>query len=228
MKMLKNIIFCFFVLISFPAILRSAPLTIELPDHLEPLSIYPTKWLVPYKRQIRSQLKLDSPYILQMLVLPSFSGEYAVRLHGKRREQKIEDMGNVFLTYSIAKTSIWDSMPENNGGKTQKNVVVNSITVDFPKPLAKSLVKIWTRMLQRTRDAENDYGACDGTTYEFSMLDMSGQTWSPQQQKSPLLFVELGEALIAYCKAAPADRLTAEETIEKKASQLTKYLNAHR
>ena len=154
--------------------------------------------------------------------------EYVVRLHGNKDDRDIAAAEKCFLTYSIADKSIWYSMPENNDEKIQKEVAVSVSTVEFPKPLAKRLEQLWARMLQRSRYPDVSNARSDGTTYEFGMCGMYGETWSPQERKSPLLFVELGQALVAYCKAAPSDRPSAEESIEKKAAQLTKYLNAHR
>jgi hypothetical protein len=211
------------------AIARAAdevPLPRE-PDHLVPVAPYPGDWRVRYSDQLRSRFKLDSRFFAQMVVQPSFSGEYVVRLHGAKDDRHFDRTKNFFLTYSAANTNIWYSMPENNDKRKQQKVVVSVITVEFPTPQATRIQQLWKRMLLRTRYPEASSAGLDGTTYEFATWHVYGETWSPQERKSPLLFVELGESLIGYCKASPAERSTAIKEIENQAAQLEKYLDEH-
>ncbi|MEO6786095.1 MAG: hypothetical protein ABI318_08175 [Chthoniobacteraceae bacterium] len=164
-----------------------------------------------------------------MVVTPSFSGEYAVRLHGAKGDRKIETAEKLFLTYSAADKNIADSMPLNRQlekDKRQQKVKITEKTVEFPKPLATRVMQLFERMIQQTSYGVDEEGA-DGTTYEFGIWRAYGETWSPRENTSPQLFVELGESLISYCKAAPADRPAGEKEIENKAAQLEKYLNEH-
>lgn len=206
------------------------PPKIREPDHLVPVDPYPGDKGIRYSDQIRTRFKRDSLFQLQMLVRPSFTPEYVVRMHGDGKNPwNLSDSEKVFLTYSIADKSIWHSMPETNKKKEQREVTVSTKTADLPKPLAMRLHKLWGRMLLRTRypDPDTSYGGFDGDTYEFAMWCRYGEIWSPSQRQSPLLFVELGNSLIAYCKAAPAERPAASKAIEDKATQLEKYLEEH-
>ena len=84
------------------------------------------------------------------------------------------------------------------------------------KEVIALLQQLWKRMLLRTRYPEASSAGLDGTTYEFATWHVYGETWSPQERKSPLLFVELGESLIGYCEATPAERSAAIKEIENK------------
>ncbi len=118
-------------------------------------------------------------------------------------------------------------MPENNEEKKQKKVKAATVAVDFPKELAGRVQQLWKRLLLRMRYPEEPSRGLDGETYEFTVDGMYGETWSPQERKSPLLFVELGESLIAYGKANPEGRSAAAKAIEDKAAELEKYLDEH-
>ena len=197
------------------------------PDHLVPVDPYPDGWCIRYNDQIRSRFKLDSFFFAQMVVRPSFSGEYVVRLHGGKDDNNITTAEKFFLTYSAADKNIWYSMPENNDKKKQQKVTIAVTSVEFPKPLTKRIYQLWQRMLLRTRYPEQSSRGADGTTFEFGIWCVYGETWSPDERKSPLLFVELGDSLIGYCKAAPAERPAAAKEVEDKATQLDKYLDEH-
>lgn len=219
--------------LAIPAEAVDEPFEIVEPDHLVPLDPHPGDWDIRYSKQVRSRLKLDDqPYDLQMLVRPSFSPEYVVRIYGfSSRVSK-----TLVVTYTSAEKSIWYSMPENNQERKQKDVPVSTKLAELPNPLATRVYKVWERMLRRTRYPQVPHQGLDGTTYEFSfsrvygditMLTAYGEIWSPSERKSPLLFIELGESLIAYCKAWPAEQSTAAQAIEEKAKQLEKYLDSH-
>jgi hypothetical protein len=181
-------------------------LVLHEPDHLVPVDPYPGDWHVRYSDQICARFKLAPEYDLQMLVRPSFSAEYVVRLYSDKKNPCDSSAAEkVFLRYSIADKSIFYSMPENNLKKKRQKITVSTTTIDFPKALSARLHDLWERMLLRTRYPEEPNGGLDGTTYEFAMWCVYGETWSPNERKSPLLFIELGESLIGYCKAAPEE-----------------------
>lgn len=208
----------------FAGITRDSEVSHE-PDHLVPVNPYPSDWHICYSDQLRSRFNLDSFFFAQMVVRPSFSGEYVVRLHGRKDENRFDKTTKFFLTYSAADKSIWYSMPENNNTNKQPKVSIVTVTFEIPESLAGRIQHLWQRMLLRTRYPEEAGGGLDGVTYEFGIWGVYGETWSPRERKSPLLFIELGESLIAYCKAAPAQRPAAATEIENKAAQLEKYLN---
>lgn len=225
---IRYMFLAFVLALPFSALAADESSAFHEPDHLVPVDPYPGDWHIRYSDQIRSRFKLAPFFFAQMVVCPSFSGEYVVRLHGAKDDNDINTTERFFLTYSAADKSIWCSMPENNDKKKQQKVSIAVTTVEFPKPLAKQIYQLWRRMLLLTRYPEQDSTGNDGTTFEFGVWCVYGETWSPNERKSPLLFVELGDSLIGYCKAAPAERPAAAKEVEDKAARLEKYLNEHR
>jgi len=198
-------------------------------DHLVPVDPYPGDWSVRYSDKLRKLFVLEPPFSFRMLVRPSFSAEYVVSMINNPEDPGDSNNANkLIIKYSIADKSIWYSMPENNEEKKEKAVTVDSKFVEFPKAQGTRLYKIWNRMLRQTRYPEGyGDGGLDGTTYEFSTWCAYGEVWSPTARKSPLLFIELGESLIAYCKATDEERVSAMKNIEAKAAKLEKYLDQH-
>jgi hypothetical protein len=215
---------------SWLKVLQSDPAVLQEPDHLVPVDPHPGEWSTRYTADLRSRLKLDRYFFAQMVVRPSFSGEYAVQLHGSEDEGHLpfELATKFFLTWSAAGESIWYASPENNEAHQQKAVTVTTTTAELPKPLATRIAQMWRRMLLQTHYPEEEATGLDGVVWEFGAWGRYGETWSPSQRKSPLLLIELGDSLIRYCKAAPAERTAAAKEIEKKAAQLEEYLNKHR
>ncbi|RYD50038.1 MAG: hypothetical protein EOP85_00400 [Verrucomicrobiaceae bacterium] len=198
------------------------------PDHLVPFDGDPADWKVRYAGQLRKRLGLESPFYIEMLVQPSFSPEYAVSLIGgpywgadPASEEKLT------LRYSIGDKSIWYSIPENNKEKVQKEVTVETKTVDFPKAQGVRIHKLWDRMIGRVRFPEEVNSGLDGTTFAFATRRGRGEVWSPQSRKSPLLLVELGHGLIDYCKAPEEKRADVLKEIVVKIGRLEKYLDEH-
>ncbi|HEY2573260.1 MAG TPA: hypothetical protein VGH65_04295 [Verrucomicrobiaceae bacterium] len=68
-------------------------------DHLVPVHPYPSDWHIRYNDQVRRLFKLAPPFYLQMLVLPSFTPEYVVRMHGNEKNPwDINEADQVFLS----------------------------------------------------------------------------------------------------------------------------------
>lgn len=197
------------------------------PDHLAPVNPYPGDWHLPYTTLLRSKLKMDAPYFARMVMMPSFAGESVVRLHGSEKDREISETEKIFLTYSHAEQNLWYSMPENNEEKVQKDVKITTTTVSFPKADAMRLLSLWNRMILRTRVRAEETHLLDGTTFEFATQRGYGETSSPRERHSPLLFVELGGSLIDYCKSEPEKRKAQLKEIESKADELERYLNVH-
>lgn len=202
------------------------------PDHLLPVDPHPGNWHDRYTKQLNEHFKLDEAFEARMLVRPSFDAEYLISLHREKKDSDdpfSKEKENYQLTYSCStgEKNIWYSMPENNKQKEQKKVTVSVTTTGLPKDLALRVLKVWGQMMRKTSYNSPEIKGCDGTTYEFSMPGMFGETWSPQQRKSPLLFIELGSSLIEYCKADDAGRAAAKKSIEDKAAALELYLSKH-
>ena len=227
---LRDLSFALFLAVTIDARPAEEPRVVLEHDHLVPVNPYWGDWHDRYTKELQSLLKLDSNsyFFAQMVVRPSFSGEYAIRLHGAKGDTNIEETEKLFLTYSAASTNIFYAMAENNEKNKQQKVTIAHTTFELPKPLATRIYELWSRMLLRTRFPEGSKEAGDdGTTYEFGIWCRYGETWSPQERKSPLLFVELGESLISYCKATSAERPAAAKEIETRAAELETYLTAH-
>ncbi|MEO7097859.1 MAG: hypothetical protein ABI162_00750 [Luteolibacter sp.] len=163
-----------------------------------------------------------------MVLRPSFDGESSLILHGGEQRQEFSATEKFFLTYSLAEKNLWYSMPENNEEKKQKEINVTVTTVPVPKPMAVRLCSIWNRMILRTRVPVTSVNGFDGISIEFATQRGYGETWTPMQRKSPLLFVELGESLIDYCKASEEDRKAKLKKVSQKAGKLENYLDAHK
>ncbi|MEP6672902.1 MAG: hypothetical protein ABJF10_27310 [Chthoniobacter sp.] len=72
----------------------------------------------------------------------------------------------------------------------------------------------------------------DGTYFEFGwerpgVGAQYGEAYFPSQAKSPLLFSDVGLALMDYGKAPPSEREAVAKKIEKAAAKLEQYLNKH-
>lgn len=208
-----------------PAVVSPEALNPHEPDHLNPVHPYRSDLSVRYANQLRERFGLDSHFYFRMLVRPSFDAEYAVSLSGDERYHpwKIDSDTKLTLKYVVADKSIWFAMPDNNDEKTQKDVNVTVQTTEMPMALALRLIELWDHMLQGTRYSP-DVGGLDGVTYEFAIWQRFGETWSPHHQKSPLLFVELGESLVELCNAPPENRDFAVKKVEEKAVKLETYL----
>lgn len=192
------------------------------PDHLVPVNPYPGQWLVRYTDELRARLELESSFLAQMVVMPSFSGEYAVRLQSAQDINPTDTSAKFWLTCSAADKNIWQAMAEGNG---EKKVSIAVTKAEISGPLVERIEQLWNRMLYGTRYFETNAAMTDGTTVEFGIWQVYGKTHSPMERKSPALFIALGESLISYCKATPAGRPAAAKEIESKAAQLEQYLN---
>ena len=214
------------------------------PDHLVPVDPHPDEWSVGYSNALQSRLKLHGDYFAQMLVMPSFEGEFAVRLHGSKDDRFLSEAARVFVTYSVADKNIAYSLPPRlevrvpgwRQSRKKERIRVSTTSAEIPKELATRVLRLWEEMLLRTRYEEQSVVSTrdveriirtDGTSFEFSALNAYGETWSPQEPSSPLLLVELGATLINYSKAPAGERPGVMKQIEDKASELEKYLSEH-
>jgi hypothetical protein len=214
------------------------------PDHLVPVDPHPDEWSVGYSSALQLRLKLRGYAFAQMLVMPSFEGEFAVRLHGTKDDRFLSEAGQVFVTYSVADRNIAYSLPPRlefrvpgwRENRKKERIRVSTSSAEIPKELATRVLRLWEEMLLRTRYEEQSVVSTrdveriirtDGTSFEFSALNAYGETWSPQGATSPLLLVELGATLIEYSKAVVSERAGAMKHIEDKATELERYLSEH-
>jgi hypothetical protein len=168
-----------------------------------------------------------------MVILPSFVGESAVRLHPESGDTEMEKVDKVFLTYAIAGENIYFATQPPKPAKKPEEVAVTVTTVEFPKSLALQLYSLWSKMLLRTRYSEEPANVTtDGTLIEFAWEKIGwgylyGQAWFPTRAKSALLFSDLGQALMDFAKSAPKDRVAEAKKIEEAAAKLEEYLRKH-
>lgn len=175
------------------------------PNHLTPIAAYNYDG---YEQAVYKSLIGNKTSGIWMVVLPSFSVEYAVVLY-ENVEYKIKN-GEIVIPPEIIKTewllekvevkqkvSNWKDVgddkyilkiqPTNN--ITRKSISVKE--VDF-----KYIIKAWKTVLQKTRYPEDDtHVLLDGVIYQFySHFNMFGETHSPKTG-IPLKLVELGRML---------------------------------
>ncbi|HWZ92046.1 MAG TPA: hypothetical protein VNW92_24445 [Polyangiaceae bacterium] len=190
-------------------------------------------WLGHYVEAVRSRLTLNSFSYLQMVMTPAFVGESAVRLHPESGDREMEKVDKVFLTYAVASENIYYATQTPKPGKKPEDVSVTVTTIEFPKPLALRLYKLWSKMLLRTRYPQEPLSmVTDGTSIEFGCEKLGwgsvyGEAYFPTRAKSPMLFSDAGLALMDYGKAAPAERAQAAKKIEAAADRLEAYLKKH-
>ena len=214
------------------------------PDHLVPVEAHPDEWSVSYFHTLRTRLKLHRDYFMQMLVMPSFEGEYAVQVHGTKDQRYLSEAEHVFVTYSAADKNIAYSLPPRlefrspgwRADRKKERIHVTTESAEIAKELARRVLRLWEQMLLRTRYEEQSVISSesvervirtDGTSFEFSTPNASGETWYPEKPLSPTLLAELGWCLIHYCKAPPGDRPGWAKQIEDKAGELERYLSEH-
>lgn len=210
----------------------AGPITHQNPDHLEPVNPH-QPWRSAYLEAVRGRLTLNKYSYLQMVMMPAFVPESAVRLHPESGDGEMEKEDKVFLTYAVAGKNIYGATQDIRPPKKPEDVPVTVTTVEFPKPLALRLYQLWSRMLLRTRYPQEPKNmVTDGTFFEFGWEkigwgNLYGEAYFPTQAASLNLFSEVGLALMNYGKAAPAERAATAKTIEQVAARLEAYLDAH-
>lgn len=195
------------------------------PDHLAPLR--PVKdgdWRAPYRAALQTRLGLNSPFFARVTFLNSSEGEACLRLHGPGGQFDYAKTREFFLSYHVAEKSIWYSLPENNDGKKQEEVVVAVYSAPIPKEFAIRLHILWDKMLARTAPRERVDTSLDGTTYEFATPERVGEASNPRRGKSPRLFADLGYSLAHYCQAEKSKRGKELEACYQSAAALENYL----
>ncbi|HXC16577.1 MAG TPA: hypothetical protein VNV60_03965 [Holophagaceae bacterium] len=156
--------------------------------------------------------------MLWMIVKPSFGPEYAIELDRIGKSEDELGQQSFKIRWRQAKANIWfTSMrlagPNRLAFRPPTHIKTTGKGADLPADAAQEIVRAWLHMLKETRypsDSEFASGM-DGTDYEFYAWDLShrepmkGHIWSPESGPTAML-VQLGESLITYVKAAPADR----------------------
>lgn len=199
------------------------------PDHKEPDHLVPVRmsW-DEYDLRLRGLFRLDAPFYLEMISLPAFNRESVMRLHGGPEQPKnMADCEKLFITYTEPNRSIYYAMAENNDARKADRVFMSSRTIEFPKALGLRVLKLWERVLKRTRHPKEPLDGFDGITIEFATPQRRGKVWTPMLPQSPQLLLWVGCSMERYCKSLPWDRKAKLREVEKAAAVLETYLDTH-
>jgi hypothetical protein len=164
-------------------------------DHLRPETSLFADQSVGYHRAVSRWLLPEEeirPGIAAVVCLPSFSPEWAIRIHGSEEE-------GFTLSLAEAKSQIWCS-----GNKQDIEISQHHIELEFS--IANQLRRIWCDMLRAARYPEVETMGLDGTRYHFFCYEQSrgllcGHAWSPDPETSPGHLVDLGYTLRDYVRA---------------------------
>jgi hypothetical protein len=194
------------------------------PDHLQPVDPYPQDYSIAYTKRLAKYLDLSAPYLARMSVRPSFDAEYLMRINGPPEDDTEYASKEFFVSCTVSDKSIWYAMPENNDEKKQKPINPESSKAPLPSETARKVCGLWDEMIFRTRYSRELNSGLDGTTIEFASPRGHGEAWTPSAGTSPALLWDLGEKLVAYCKAPADDREKLLKTVNESAGKLESYL----
>lgn len=195
------------------------------PDHLLPVDPYPGEWGIVYRKALYEKLGLDRFHVARMLITPCDQAESVVDLVGDVKSFDFKSSKSFSLICVKASESIWESFPQNNDDGVKKQVETTVSKADVPLELATKLYGLWERIVMRSRYSKDWAPGEDGVYFEFFIQIGHGMIWSPKDRKSPLLGVELGQSLMAYCEAPAEKKEEMLKEIGEKADLLEKYLN---
>lgn len=180
-----------------------------------------------YDLALRKYLRANrSDQEASLLIEASFGAPLLVTIEPTNVSEDQEERcaASCEMTIVSARTNLWSSMMEElerqQGGEAiidddehqaaalaNVHMEVDETRVALDVTLAVRILAIWKEVLSRTAyprerlDGPNGvrvgYGSSDGTRYEFSNSDMSGETHSPSEGSLMALFVELGTKLVA-------------------------------
>lgn len=197
------------------------------PDHLLPVDPYPGEWGNAYRKALYEKFGLDRFHVARMLITPADEAESVVDLVGDVKSFDFKSSKSFSLIYIKADQSIWESLPLNNEEGVKKQVGTRISKADVPAELAAKIYGLWERIVLRSRYSKDWSPGEDGVYVEFFIQIGHGMIWNPRDRKSPLLSVELGQSMMAYCEAAPEQREEKLKEIGVKADLLEKYLDEH-
>jgi hypothetical protein len=219
---MTSVLFACMVLISIAAPSSSAG---RGPNHLVPIPAY-NYCCYGYEDIVRKTLIKDRFPEAWMMVLPSFTPEYAVVL----RKVEPEDSTGVYyeLEYAAAEQQIYNLMDVRDGIMDldpRKDVKVNRQVTRLPNDLAANLVDTWKAIILQTKYAEDWPGGLDGEIYEFYVYcSYFGETWSPDSG-IPKMMVDCGHLLIDYVKGSDSDRPKIEDRLRRSIAEIEKALD---
>lgn len=188
-------------------------------DYLEPVPSQHDE----YEDLLQKKLLVTSGDYGRMLFLPSFTGEWAVSVYNK--EPQSQGSVKYCITLTEAKKNLYYSFPENNDQKKRKDVIVRRTDVEIDREFAVKIQRAWATYILETRYSKTNNDGVDGYVARFSVWvrgegNIQGQVWTPSRGL-PLEFVELGFALVDYCKAPERKHPILRKEILEKLSSFT-------
>jgi hypothetical protein len=171
----------------------------------------------------------------QMVVLPSFSPEWAVYL---RTDMVKNEYG---IVYTACEASIWKRlMAEQQCARsntkrcaalraswlqTDSMCHVERQTARVSAETVHVLDELWKNMLYRVRYDAGDSAGADGVAYYFSQWVkgsgyLSGKAWFPTPTSRLGRFVAVGERMKAIAVGADTERAVLEESLRISAEEL--------
>ncbi|MBF9221784.1 hypothetical protein [Hymenobacter ruricola] len=193
-------------------------------DHLLPSQGYFASYAHerPYYPKVQEALcaGLSDTPLARVVVLPSFSPEYALSLEEKAHKY--------YLTYRVCLTSAWGALQR----KETKPVAVSTVTVELGAPAAVAVASAFNKAILQTKYPAPTEGfsvRLDGTTYAFITFQrgvglQSGETWSPVAGTKMGKLVAIVETL-KKVTITPADQPLQAELLQQ-ARQLLATLEA--
>lgn len=198
------------------------------PDHLEPIPPYEFDG---YSQAVFQSLVENNESVeAWMIVMPSFSPEYAVILRHLMKFSEPDDPfdrkleSERWVVESVeARKQIW-RWKEIEGGGMKLDIKVtkelNRKRAEVTGEFAAAILSAWESVLRETRYPEMDHHGLDGTTYQFYRdHGLFGEIWSPTTGP-PRVLAELGHELGEVAQAAEGNRGKHMEKCLKLAQEL--------
>lgn len=177
----------------------------------------------------------------RMVTIPSFAPESVIFIKKKDDTYKIirlEPKLSYWPVISKQLDSKYRDYPSNN----VNDIEITKCESNLEPKLAIESIKLWKKMLFRTRYSKHVIAGADGVSYHFSVpaqfhstekhlvnklishLSMAGRTWSPRKNSTTELLVSLANSLAAYCmKQKEVDSISnAIENLKKRLKNIRK------
>lgn len=196
-------------------------------SHLEPIE----KWdvlpqLQTYHEKVQKILIRDKEPVAYMLVLPSFTPEYALIL----RKVSEDDTGQIHyeIESAVAEEQIWNITTTTTGRlklKLRKNTKIKRQVAEIEKDAAEDIINTWKAAVANARPPKENAGILDGVTYEFFIHpDQSAMTYSPSSDLA-LKMKECGDSLMEYIEVSESERPAVLEKVLEINEQIRKAIN---
>jgi hypothetical protein len=192
--------------------------------HLLPVAPYPDAYL----KTVRDTLIGDRRSDFWMLVLPSFSPEYALIVTSTPAPS-----GGGTKKYEMrwvqAISQIWLKFHHDNKIDLRRSlkrpVDLKQTVISLPPETSGKLRLAWLETLRGVRydipKGDIERIVLDGTTYEFfASPSYFGTTWSPHGG-APRKLVDLGECLISSVRASEVERVSRLESCTRIAMEIS-------